>query len=356
MKKIKFVSNEDGDKFFRELKKEVNNYFVSNKITQFADNEMKFKCILWISLWAISWAGVIYFKDQFYIAFSFGFLHMFTHLMIAFNIAHDANHSALFSSRKVNNFLGNFMELIGVNKKMWLIGHNNEHHSYINVHEHDNNIDGHNILRLSPNDQWKKHHRFQWLYATIIYGLSTLHYSTIRDFKLLKKYDSNKEINSFRFVGEMLLFKLLYFSYLFIVPIFVFGVSLKLILAYFLLGHFINGIALVFIFLTGHLTENTSYVKPIHETINKNWAVHVIQSTGDYSTNSKIMSWFIGSLNLHVAHHLFPKVCHVHYKNISPIIKAVATKHGLTYREAPSFTNALSSHFQLLWNLGRSTT
>ena len=143
-----------------------------------------------------------------------------------------------------------------------------------------------------------------------------------------------------------------YYSYLFILPIFFFGVSLKLVCVYFLIGHFINGLFLALVFVTGHLTENTAYPNLKDNTIENNWAVHVINTTGDYASKSKFMQWFVGGINLHVAHHLFPKICHVHYKNISPIIKQVAVKHGYVYREIPTFGNALKSHFLLLKQLG----
>jgi len=354
MQHLKFRKNESGSLFYEELKKEVNGYFTVNNITHYSNSEMITKCIFWIALWFASWTAIIYFKDQFYLAVGIGILHMFTHLMIAFNIAHDANHMALFSSKKMNNFFGYFMEVLGCNKKLWIITHNQEHHTFINIHEYDNNIDGYKLLRLSPGDKWFSYHRFQWLYATLIYGLSTLNYATFRDIKMIIRYVKSDKLKvSKAFIFEFLFFKVIYYSYLFAIPILVFNASFKLVLAYFLLGHFVNGIFLVYVFLTGHLTETTSYPEVNEQTIDNNWAVHVVQTTGDYAPKSKIFSWFIGSLNLHVAHHLFPTICHVHYKNISPIIKRVVEKHGYVYREIPSFWSALYSHFTLLKALGK---
>ncbi|MGB8191518.1 MAG: acyl-CoA desaturase [Chitinophagaceae bacterium] len=352
MEKIKFITTAQGSTFYADLKNQVNNYFILNKINNHANNEMIFKCVFWISSWIISWIGIIIFKDFFVIALIMGLGHMFCHLMIAFNIAHDANHSALFESKRLNHFFGYFMELLGCNKKLWTIAHNQEHHTFINIHEQDNNIDGYKLLRLCPHDTWKKHHKFQWLYAPFIYALSTLNYATFRDIKLIFKYrrTGNLSINTI-FVLEFILFKAIYYVYIFIIPIFIFNVDFSIILSFFIMGHFINGIFLVFVFLTGHLTEETSY-PPSGSNIDNNWAVHVIQTTGDYSPKSTVLQWLIGSLNFHVAHHLFPKVCHVHYKRISPIIKRVALSHGYAYREIPTFFEAIKSHFRLLKQLG----
>jgi len=353
MQHLKFRTTPTETSFFEEVKREVGTYFKEKNISHFANSEMILKCIVWISFWFVSWSAIIYLKDYFFIAIIIGIAHMFSHLMIAFNIAHDANHCALFSSKKKNNLFGYFMEVLGCNKKLWVITHNQEHHTFINIHEHDDNIDGYKLLRLTPEDKWSKHHKDQWLYATFIYGLSTLNYVTFRDIKSIVRHVKNEKFNmDVIFIFEFIFFKLLYYIYIFVIPILVFNVSFKLIFFYFLIGHFVNGVFLVFVFLTGHLTEDTSYPNIDNSSINSNWAVHVIKTTGDYAPNSKFLQWLVGSLNLHVAHHLFPKVCHVHYKDISPIIKKVAIKHGYTYREIPTFKAAIKSHFMLLKTLG----
>jgi linoleoyl-CoA desaturase len=354
MERIKFRTNTVGSSFSEDVKKEVAAYFTTNKISQFANKEMLIKVFVWLSLWVVTWSCVILFKDFFWLAVLMGVLHMSTHLMIAFNIAHDANHAALFKSRGLNVFFGYFMEMIGCNRNLWMITHNQEHHTFINIHKYDNNIDGYKVLRLTPEDKWYSIHRFQWLYATIVYGLSTLNYATFRDLKMIYRYVVNKQVKiNLSFVVEFVFFKIIYYSYLFIIPLFVFDVSFSILLTYFIVGHFLNGIALVFVFLTGHLTEDASFPKVENAGIENNWAVHVIQTTGDYSPDSKIFRWFIGSLNLHVAHHLFPKICHVHYNKITPIIKSVAAKHGYSYIEMPSFNAALISHYKLLVKLGK---
>ena len=353
MKSIKFLSRENENSFFEEVKLSVNKYFTQNDISPHADREMLLKCFFWILIFICSWIGIIIFRANAILVFTFGILHLFTHVMIAFNITHDANHHAMFKSPKMNLYFGYLIEILGCSRKIWILGHNQEHHTFINIHEHDNNIQGYKLLRLCPQDKLYKFHKFQFLYAPLVYGLSTLNYATFRDFKMILKYVGKSKFNlSTGFVMEFIFFKILYYLYLFIIPIFVFKISFFLVLAYFLVGHFINGLFLALIFVTGHLTEETSFPDINNNTINSNWAVHVVKTTGDYATGSSFMQWLVGGINLHVAHHLFPKICHVHYKNISPIIKRIAEKHGLCYREIPTFGKALRSHFTLLKSLG----
>ena len=42
-----------------------------------------------------------------------------------------------------------------------------------------------------------------------------------------------------------------------------------------------------------------------------------------------------------IEHHLFPNICHVHYKAISKIVKETAEEFGLPYNSGTSFTGAL---------------
>ena len=57
---------------------------------------------------------------------------------------------------------------------------------------------------------------------------------------------------------------------------------------------------------------------------------------------------------MQVEHHLFPKICHVHYPAISDIVKDTATEFGVPYIENKSFWTALASHSRVLKKLGRA--
>jgi linoleoyl-CoA desaturase len=353
MPKVKFISSPPENAFFEDARTSVADYFKERNISSLGNFEMFGKTVFWLLCWAFSWYAVIFFKDHFWTAMGLGLFHMFTHVMIAFNIMHDANHNAIFKSQKANLYFSYFIELLGCNRKLWAISHNKEHHTFINVYEQDSNIEGYGVLRLTPEQKLLTYHKYQWLYAIPLYALVTVNYATVKDIKMLVRYvKESKVVLSLGFILEFIFFKLLYYTYIFLIPVVVFQVSFKLIFLYWLLGHFINGIFLALIFVTGHLTENTSYPRVSNQCVKSNWAVNVVNTTGDYSASSNL-EWLVGGINIHVAHHLFPKICHVHYKRIAPIIKAVATRHGLHYREIPTFGQAFVSHFLLLKALGR---
>ena len=57
-------------------------------------------------------------------------------------------------------------------------------------------------------------------------------------------------------------------------------------------------------------------------------------------------------LNYQIEHHLFPHICHIHYRNIAPIVEKTAREHGLNYNLKPTFFAALKSHVRRLKELG----
>ena len=57
------------------------------------------------------------------------------------------------------------------------------------------------------------------------------------------------------------------------------------------------------------------------------------------SVTKKFFSWFIGGLNYQIEHHLFPSICHVHYYELSKIVKETALEFGLPYHANRLFTS-----------------
>ena len=54
-----------------------------------------------------------------------------------------------------------------------------------------------------------------------------------------------------------------------------------------------------------------------------------------------------------IEHHLFPNICHVHYRKISAIVRETAFEYNLPYYSYKTFAEALGGHAKMLYNLGR---
>jgi linoleoyl-CoA desaturase len=118
--------------------------------------------------------------------------------------------------------------------------------------------------------------------------------------------------------------------------------------------HYIAGFILAIIFQPAHVIDGTEYPEPDADgNLENNWAVHQLHTTTNFANKSRIFSWYVGGLNFQVEHHLFPNVCHVHYRKISSIVRQTAEEFGLPYKSEPTFVGALAGHTKLLKELGR---
>jgi hypothetical protein len=66
-----------------------------------------------------------------------------------------------------------------------------------------------------------------------------------------------------------------------------------------------------------------------------------------------LLSWYVGGLNFQVEHHLFPKICSIHYPAISDIVRDVAQAYKLPYNQHPTLMDAIRCHYHALKRWGR---
>ena len=151
----------------------------------------------------------------------------------------------------------------------------------------------------------------------------------------------------------MILTKLIYISYIFIIPVLVTDLAWWQVAIGIFIMHYIAGFMLAIIFQPAHVIEGTEYPLPNeNNTLENNWAVHQMLTTTNFGNKSRWFSWYVGGLNFQIEHHLFPSICHVHYRNISGIVKTTAHEFGIPYKSARTFLGALRGHARLLKQLG----
>jgi len=97
----------------------------------------------------------------------------------------------------------------------------------------------------------------------------------------------------------------------------------------------------------------SSYVWNWKHTLPHDWAAHQLQSTVDFARGNPLVSWYLGGLNFQVVHHLFPRVCHLHYPALSLIVEDTCREHGVNYRVNESVGAALKSHVRWLKRMGQ---
>ena len=346
--------------FMGELKERVAEYFASRNLSPHANAAMIFKTIIMFAITFGSYALILFGGLPPLAMLGLAALMGVGIAGIGFCIAHDALHEAYSSRRIVNRFLGWSFELIGANAYMWKLTHNVIHHTYPNIHGVDDDLEVSPLLRLSPESPWKPYHRFQHLYGFFAYSLSTLNWVFLKDYRYFLKRDigpyrnrSNAPVE----VARLVVWKVLYYSWTIVVPLLVLDVAWWQFLIGFLTMHLTAGVILGIVFQLAHVVEDTEYPHAdMDGRMDDTWAIHQMKTTSNFARGNRWISWYVGGLNHQVEHHLFPRVCSVHYPAISRIVQEVAAKHGVPYNEHPTLMAAVRSHYESLKKLSRPAT
>ena len=356
-KAVSFNKNSQSD-FFQELHKRVNQYFKDNKISRHANNRMIFKTVFMLGLYFIPLTLLLLGTATTFWETMILWVVMGVGMSgIGLSVMHDANHGSYSQNKKVNNALGFVLNYIGGYHINWRIQHNVLHHSYTNIHGYDEDIE-HEIFRFSPDEEPSRKYRFQAFYAPILYGLMTIFWVVYKDFNQVIRYEKRgllkgEGLSFQQAITQVLIYKILYVLVTLVLPLFILDLPWWQVLIGFFSMHFICGLILAFIFQPAHVLEDAHFFVPDENgRVENNWAVHQLLTTANFANNSRLFSWFVGGLNYQIEHHLFPHICHVHYRHLSPIVKATAEEYNIPYYQHKTFVGALISHFKMLHYLG----
>ncbi|MCD6069003.1 MAG: acyl-CoA desaturase [Bacteroidetes bacterium] len=358
MQTIKFnTSNLSEKQFVQELRKRVSDYFKLSNISPKANTAMIIKTIVLLSAYLAPFVLILFVPMNPWIAFALMVLMGFGIAGIGMGVMHDACHGAYSRKKWVNDLLAGSLYLLGSNVLNWKIQHNVLHHTYTNISGLDEDIDDKGPIRLSENKPLKPWHKYQYLYAFAFYGLMTITMLT-NDFTRLWKYHKaglikGQQRNMTKEVIKMMVRKVIYLSLIIGLPLWLRDFSLWQVLLGFFVMHWTASIILSFVFQMAHVVEEAE--QPVlQDHMQHDWSVHQMNTTADFAQGHKLLGWYVGGLNFQVEHHLFPTICHVHYKAIAPIVEKTAKEFGIRYNVQPSFSSALLSHIYRLKELGKA--
>lgn len=358
-KVVKYKSKKAKDDFAKELRKRVNNYFKERNISPYANTEVILKGILGFALWGVIYGLIISntFSSslvELMLAFmALGFINIF----LAFNIMHDACHGAYSRNKRVNYILGYTMNFIGGNSYLFTRMHN-AHHAFVNIAGIDVTLETHGMFRFTPHEPWQPKHKWQHIYTPILYALAMIHWVIVKDFKWMfgELNIGNKKNIKHEKKEYFILFisKAFYYSVTLLLPIIVIAAPWYWIVIAWINLHIIPSLCFALLFQVTHVYNGTHYPLPDDKgNIENNYFIHVLETTADFSRKSRFMAWLTGGINIHIVHHLFPKINHAHYIPLTQIIKDTAEEFGLQYQENKNFLSALKLHMQMLKLLSR---
>ncbi len=346
--------------FQRELKRRVDEYFESRKLTPRDSPKMYLKTAI-IAAWFLgTYLALLFAPLTFLTAIPLLISMGLVTAAIGFNIQHDGGHKAYSDSPTINRVMAYTMDFLGASSYLWNWKHNSFHHIFTNIDGLDEDIDMGYLGRLSPHQPRLPFHRFQHYYLWFLYGFITVKWNFLDDFSNVIKgriashsVPRPKNWDLLGFIGG----KLIFLSWVFIIPMLV-GHAWWIVLLAYLVSFYIQGVVISVVFQLAHALEEADFPLP-DETTNRmdnEWCIHQVETTVDFSRKNPIWTWYLGGLNFQVEHHLFPKICHVHYPALAKIVEETSKEFGIDYQAHYSILDGVRSHYRHLRQLGMPAT
>jgi len=318
--------------------------------------------VTWITLYYLSMIS-----GHVWLAIPLGVIHS----QIGINIAHDGAHGAYSRNRIIKRITSYGMDIMGGCSVVWQHQHNIGHHPNCNKHgdalhasKHDNYdpdaSSGAPWVRITPNLPWRPMHRYQHIYIwilTLAMGLKWF-VNDIRGFFFRRRYMSFEfyETSNTDWWVQVLT-KVAFLTYAMFIP-----ASLHPFSTWFpMFLMFTSTISYMFVlmFSVNHLTENTLYPNTDEKSFpinTRDWAMYQVRTTSNFATQSLFWTWFSGSLNHQIEHHLFPGITHTYLPYIQPIVKQTCLEYNLPYKDFPSYWDAFASYYYHIKRCGQQPT
>lgn len=344
--------------FFKTLNTRVNNYFSENKLKKTGNWKLHLKTFVMFSLFLAPYFVLLSFDPPLWSYLLLSILIGIGMAGVGMNVMHDGNHGSYSSKKWLNNIMGGSIYILAGNVYNWQVQHNVLHHTFTNIHGHDEDLDAGRVMRFTKQAEWKRFHKFQHLYSVFLYGLLTFNWAITTDFVQTRRYLKKKlSYGEFKKPSTrwtiLFITKTIYFSFWLVLPL-VLGIVWWKVLLGFVVMHYTAGVILSMVFQLAHVVEDVHTPVPDENgEVENTWAAHQLFTTANFAPNNWLVNYYTGGLNHQIEHHLFPNISHIHYGKISQIVKETAEEFDLPYFEFKTTREALSSHFKHLKELGK---
>jgi len=349
------VSITQADTFFARLKEKVDHYFEDKNTERTGNIRLLMKSSVQIFSALALYSILVFLPLAPGLAIPLAVLLGINLAMLGFNIMHEGGHQSFSKHAWLNSVAGYALNALGGNIYFWKVKHNINHHTFTNIEGIDSDIDVRPFMRLHPSQSLLRIHRYQHIYWFVLYSISYMVWVFYEDF--LKYFRGKIAVHMKPMnlpLKEHVVFWVTKISYVFfflVLPIVMLG-WLKALLG-FLIVSCVCGLFISIVFQLAHIVESNEF--PLAKKIETDWAVHQVNTTSNFGTSSKLLFWMLGGLNFQIEHHLFPKISHIHYPQISRLVKETCKEFNIAYHEYASMTQAFSSHLFYLRKMGTAS-
>ena len=346
-----------GGAFYRELRRRVESLLAEPGRARRGQRRMYAKTVV-MGLWLIaSWAGLVLLADTWWQA---GLLAVSLGLAVAgfaFNVTHDANHGSYSPHRRLNRAMCWSLDLLGASSYVWRTKHNVVHHTYTNIAGADSDIDSMPFARFAPEQPRRVLHRYQHLYMWVLYGLFAIKWHTVGDFDYLRRGVIGQTAVRWPRGVERVVFwsgKAGFATWALLIPLLLHPAWQVAVV--FMVVSFVLAFTLAVTFQLAHCLEEAEFPSAgdMAAAGRTEWARHQVETTVDFAPRNRLLAWYLGGLNFQIEHHLFSRVCHIHYPDLAVVVREVCEQHGVHHQAHPGLASAMASHGRWLRRMGRA--
>jgi linoleoyl-CoA desaturase len=235
-------------------------------------------------------------------------------------VFHETSHYTGFKSQKLNNIISYLIMSPIITTEDWKYGHNYLHHSFTNTKYDDDYEQNKIMFRHSNTHIHYFHHRFQFIYAYVIFILGGFSKGPLASI-------TNKRWN-------ILLFFIILYNFGYIHTTIMYGLT---------------GLLFLSIAQLSHIQHECIQIN----TENKNdFLYNQVSSSMNYRTDDFITRFICFGLDIQIEHHLFPNIPHSSLRQIQHVVRGYCEKNDVPYIEKPSILSSIYSYICYLFNMG----
>ena len=314
---IGYDTNYTYDKYC-ELKELVYSYIQSHKIPLYWSNKEiaynAFMFCVYLGIW-----GYCFWNSN---DLSYWWMVLVAFMNVGYGalVFHETSHYTGFKNQKLNNIISCLVLSAIITTEEWKYNHNYLHHSFTNTN-YDGDY-GHNkkIFRHSNTHSHYFHHRFQFIYAFIMFILGGFSKGPL-------SFIQNKRWN-------IVLFCIILYNFGYIHTIIMYGLT---------------GLLFLSIAQLSHIQHECIQINTEHKN---DFLYNQVSSAMNYRTEDFITRIMSFGLDIQIEHHLFPTIPHSSLRKIQHIVRDYCDKNNVPYIEKPTIFQPICSYISYLYKMG----
>ena len=349
---LKFAGSSD---FQVELRRRIDEFFRSTGRRERDCPQMYLKTAILIASFAVFYTLLVFIAETWWQALPLAIVLGLVTAGIGFNVQHDGSHHAYSNYDWVNKIMAMTLDVLGGSSHHWHWKHIIYHHTYVNITGQDTDIDLGGLGRLSPHRRRLWFYRWQQYYLWPLYGFMAINWHLVGDFRDVIPGRIGEHQLPRPKGWDLVVFvigKVSFFALAFGIPLLFHPVWV--VVSFYAAAAMVLGLVLSVVFQLAHCVEEAEFPLPRRDTgrIENAWAIHQVETTVDFARHSRVAAWLLGGLNFQIEHHLFPRICHVHYPAISKLVEETCRELGVKYSEHTTLWSGIASHFRWLRRMG----